>query len=101
MLHRPALPVLALTLGLALAGCIQVPELDEIGDPKAQSADYPDLIPLGPVVARSTDPVQASAELKADLTGRTAALQRRADALRQTDVLDEEAHQRLLTGLGQ
>lgn len=103
MSTRPAVTLLALALFAAtgIAGCIEVPALDDAGDPQAENADYPDLIPLGPVVARSTDPVEASAELKADLTGRTAQLQRRADALRQNDVLDEESRQRLLQGLGQ
>lgn len=103
MSTRLAVNVLAMTLvlGAGIAGCIEVPALDEVGDPQAASADYPDLIPLGPVVAGSTDPVEASADLKADLTGRTAQLQRRADALRQNDVLDEESRQRLLQGLGQ
>ena len=41
----------------------------------------------------------ASEELETGLVGRAAGLQRRADALRQSDVLDPSARQRLLRGI--
>ncbi|OWU69046.1 hypothetical protein ATO3_23300 [Marinibacterium profundimaris] len=90
---------LLLALGLGLAGCIEVPALDEAGDPALETADYPELIPLGPILAASTDPVTQAADLQADLQGRAARLQRQADALRGSDVLDPASRRRLQRGI--
>ncbi|WP_428928461.1 hypothetical protein [Marinibacterium sp. SX1] len=86
-------------MALALAGCIEVPALDRAGDPDVTGGDYPALIPLGPVVAASVDPVATGTELQGDLAGRVARLQGRADSLRRDEVLDPEARQRLLRQL--
>lgn len=103
MTRSRRMPIARLALAFALTlggmGCIQVPELDEAGDPALDTADFPELIPLGPVVAASADPSEASADLQADLQGRAARLQRQAEALRNSEVLDPAARARLQQGL--
>lgn len=46
-LRLPA-PILALTL---LAGCISAPDLSRAPEPQALAAPYPELAPLGPLIA--------------------------------------------------
>ena len=93
-------PALLIALSAGLAGCIDAPELDRLDTKEIARTPYPALIPLDPVLAGSTgSPAAASEELETGLVGRAAGLQRRADALRQSDVLDPSARQRLLRGI--
>ncbi|MBB96845.1 MAG: hypothetical protein CML68_19885 [Rhodobacteraceae bacterium] len=96
---------LTATLALLLTGCIEAPELDAVADPELARAAYPELIPLGPVIAAGTaatgaTPESQGADLQAGLEGRVARLQSQAEALRRSDVLDTEARQRLMRQLG-
>ncbi len=82
----------------ALAGCAQFPQLDRTITPALEAAPYPDLVPLGPVLARAqatgVDPVRGNAVLDA----RVAALRARAARLRGS-VLTGRESQRLAQGL--
>ena len=82
MVYRSAprpLSFAALLLGVALlGGCTQFPALDRTITPEMEAADYPDLVPIDPLLAQAKagriDPVQTEAML----TGRAAQLQSRA-----------------------
>lgn len=89
---------MALCAGL-MTGCIEAPELERLEDRAGADNRYPSLVPLGPILASSGDPATGSADLEADLGARVAGLQRRADTLRQADVLDPVARRRLLRGV--
>lgn len=71
---RTALPVI-----LVLAGCADIPPLDGTLSAAAQAAPYPRLMPLDDIAA-------APVIDNTDMDVRIAALQRRAAALRQTDL---------------
>lgn len=68
----------------ALVACgPDVPALDARLGPEARAADFPDLVPLGPLLAGvDTVPVRAAATEGLSLEARTADLRRRAAALR-------------------
>lgn len=81
------------------AACTQLPELDGIVEPHIETAPYPDLLPLEPILAAasgsSLDPVREQNNLQA----RLAMLRARADRLRGS-VLNGPEKQRLERGLG-
>jgi len=85
MLYRSAprsVSFIALWLGVVvLSGCAQFPALDRTITPEMEAADYPDLVPIDPLLAQAKagriDPVQTEAEL----TGRAAQLNSRADRI--------------------
>jgi hypothetical protein len=83
---------------LLTGACTQFPELDQRITPAMEAAEYPALVPLGPVLAqaRSTqiEPDRAGAALDA----RVAALNARAARLRGS-VLSGSENQRLSQGL--
>lgn len=90
---------LALWAGAALlAACTQFPALDRTITPELEAAQYPDLVPLGPVLASArssgTEPEQATAAIDA----RVARLKARAARLRGS-VLNGAERQRLEKGL--
>lgn len=64
------------------ASCTRVPEIDEKITPDLKSAAYPDLIPLNGEFEPHATPSEESEKLEASLKARSAAAQRRADALR-------------------
>ena len=82
----------------ALSGCGEYPELNDTVTPQLEASSYPDLVPLGPVLAQAstqgTDPVQAQASAEA----RVAALRARAARLRGS-VLSGAERVRLAEGL--
>ena len=83
---------------LALAGCTQFPELDRtIGD-EAEAADYPELIPLEPVLSRLDDPAEGNAQTEEALQARVAALRARAARLSGT-VVDGQTQARMQRGV--
>lgn len=84
--------ILLLTAGLA--GCVQVPELDERIPAARRTAPYPDLIPLDGALGAPVDPEQEATELQETLEVRSAALRSRAGAV-QAPVIDEDAKDRL------
>jgi len=69
---------------LALAACgPDVPALDDRIGPEARVADFPALVPLGPILAGvDTIPPRAAATEGQGLEARAADLRRRAAALR-------------------
>ncbi len=72
----------ALLVGAAvLSGCAEFPALDRTITPKMEAADYPDLVPIDPLLAEAKagriDPLRTEAEL----TGRAARLDARASRL--------------------
>ncbi|KEJ89269.1 hypothetical protein [Sulfitobacter donghicola] len=89
----------ALWASVALLGaCTQFPALDHTISPELANADYPELVPLQPVLAAAqnsrVEPVQAGAAID----GRVAALKARAARLRGS-VLTGAERQRLAKGL--
>ena len=85
MLYRFAprsLSIVALVLGGALlAGCTQFPELDRTITPEMEAADYPDLVPIDPLLAQAEAGRIDPAQTEAELTGRAAGLQSRASRI--------------------
>lgn len=80
-----------------MAACTQFPALDRTITPELAAAEYPALVPLGPVLAAArtpgVDPVQSTAAID----GRVAALRARAARLRGA-VLSGAETQRLAQG---
>ncbi len=112
--------VAVLTLLLAVAGCIEVPELDQTITEEAKRAPYPNLVPvepiraavpkpqIGPGLAPSLDARADALKNKADslknspevdLAARADALQRRADTLNQEPVIDAATKARMERGV--
>lgn len=83
MLRLLALSCLA---GLVACGPSR-PELDSRISPEGRAADYPALVPLGPLLVRVDDLLPGTgAEVGQTLEARAAGLRRRAEALRQMDL---------------
>ena len=75
---------ISLTL-VGLSACTTFPALDDAVSPTAQAADYPDLVPLEPLLAARAPERAADATpeaIRATLEGRLARLQARATRLR-------------------
>ena len=94
---RGRVGILFLT-GLALAGCINVPELGERNLGALRDADYPELRPLGPLLGTQTAPREQSQDLSDNLIARRASLEARAASLR-GEVLSPEDEERLKQGV--
>ncbi len=84
-------------LALALTACTQFPELDSTITPELEAAEYPDLVPVEPLLAQAragrVDPQQTEAAL----LGRVSRLRARAARLRGS-VLTGRERQRLRNG---
>ncbi|MGJ8625625.1 MAG: hypothetical protein ACSHXB_01585 [Sulfitobacter sp.] len=97
MKNRAALCFLPIAM-LALNACTQFPALDRTITPALANAEFPELVPLDPLLARATagrvDPVQTEAALSA----RVSRLRARAARLRGS-VLTGRERQRLAEGL--
>lgn len=97
MKYRAALCLLPIAF-LALTACTQFPALDRTITPELANAEFPELVPLDPLLARATagriDPVQTQAVLIA----RVSRLRARAARLRGS-VLTGRERQRLAEGL--
>lgn len=99
-LRRIMLLSYAGALSTGLTGCLEVPDdFDRSVTAESARAPYPQLIPLGPVLAAGADQSVTADTLQDDLAARIARMQRRADGLRGADVLDTETRQRLLDGI--
>ena len=92
------LSVLVTTLTLLCAGCTEFPQLDRTITPEMERADYPDLVPLAPLLASATGGRVNQAAAEAELTARVARLRARAARL-QESVLTGRERQRLEQGL--
>ncbi len=92
-------------LALVLAGCTQFPELDRTIEPGAEAADFPDLVPLEPILAAQASPekrsqqAQETREAEETVAARQEALRARADTLR-GGVIDPETQDRMRRGVG-
>lgn len=71
-----------LLLALLLSACTQFPVLDDRLSDAARAADYPDLLPLAPLIAARSIPAERGPEITASLEGRVSALNARASRLR-------------------
>lgn len=83
---------------LLAAGCTTFPELDGAVSPTAEAADYPDLVPLEPllVAAEATGPSpQATTQ---SLNARVSALRARAAGLRR-GIIDPATRRRMAAGV--
>ncbi len=94
--RRLTLPLI--TALLWLAACTQFPALDATITPELAAADYPELVPLEPLLAQASagriDPVAT----QSGLTGRVAGLRARAARLRGS-VLTGNERVRLAEGM--
>lgn len=85
--------------GLLLMGaCTQFPALDKTVTPALENAEYPALVPLGPVLASASQTGVAPDQATAAIDARVAALRARAARLRGS-VLTGAERQRLSQGL--
>jgi hypothetical protein len=83
-------------LGLTLGACTQFPDLDGTVAPDLAGADFPALVPLGPLLASAVPTGAAdTAQTTQDLQSRIAALRARAQALQRRPVLDDGSQSRL------
>ncbi|WP_298846323.1 hypothetical protein [uncultured Ruegeria sp.] len=73
------LPVLPLFL--LFAGCADIPELEGSEPASVRSAAYPRLVPLQETLGPSIDPISQAAVVEEDLTQRSEALAKKAQAL--------------------
>lgn len=89
----------ALMAALTLAGaCTQFPALDRTVTPQLEAAEYPDLVPLAPVLASANAGGIEPEQTGATIDRRIAALKARAARLRGS-VLSGAERQRLAKGL--
>ncbi len=96
---KRAILLLVLAGPFALVGaCTQFPALDRTITPELEAADYPALVPLGPVIAAARDTDTDPARTTAAIDARVAALRARAARLRGA-VLSGPERQRLAEGL--
>ncbi|NVO54769.1 hypothetical protein HW561_03080 [Rhodobacteraceae bacterium B1Z28] len=79
-------PLPLLILILACAGCADIPELEGSEPPSVKTSAYPRLIPLQDVLGPTADPVSEAAEVEEDLTARSEALAKKAQALQNAQV---------------
>ena len=86
---------LIFVLSATLAGCGDIPALDQAISPEAERADYPVLLPLDDSLAPTNGQITGP-DLEASLAPRLAALRARAAAMRRP-VIDEAAKARLAT----
>lgn len=99
MRHRPArLPVLAAALLVgAVAGCSRFPALDDTVSDSARTAPYPDLVPVGMLLAQ-VPPDRIAPDTDDASKARAARLRARAAALRGT-VIDTHTSARMGRGI--
>lgn len=71
---------------LALAGCADIPELEGSESRELRQAPYPSLIPLDGTLGSPADPVSEAAEVEEELTTRSEALAKRAEALQNAEI---------------
>ncbi|MEM6305765.1 MAG: hypothetical protein AAF744_13690 [Pseudomonadota bacterium] len=84
-------------LALGLSSCTQFPELDRTITPELEAADFPDLVPVEPLLAQATAGQVNAEATEAALIGRVARLRARAARLRGS-VLSGRERQRLSQG---
>lgn len=85
-----------LIFALVPAACTQFPQLDGTVPPEQAAAPFPDLVPLGPVIARAGD--SRAETIQTDLGPRLANLRARAAGLR-GPVISPDQRARMLRGV--
>ena len=75
-----------LFLFLSVAACTQFPALDGTISPELENADFPDLVPIEPLLAGAAPVVANPVETTETLSARVAALRGRAEALRRRNI---------------
>ncbi|MEP1352514.1 MAG: hypothetical protein ABJX32_18480 [Tateyamaria sp.] len=85
----------SLILCLTLAACTQFPELDGTVAPDLRDADFPQLVPIEPLLNANAPVVADPIQTTQALDGRIAALRARAAALQESDVVDAETERQL------
>lgn len=98
MKHARILAAFGASLALLAGACTQFPALDRTLTPELVSADYPALVPLGPVLAAAQTGTVEPAQTSAAIDARVAALKARAARL-SGSVLSGAERQRLAQGL--
>ncbi len=83
---------------LLLAGCADIPDLDDNLTPAARSAPYPALVPIAPLLAGTEQAQQIKEGTAPALQGRVAALRARAARLR-GGVVDGGTRRRMDSGV--
>ena len=89
--------LLLLPLCAALAACTPFPELEGAQTPGVAEAPWPDLLPLGPLLAEAAPP-RATPEQQEGLETRASALRARAAGL-QGPVVDAQTRARVAAGV--
>lgn len=90
----------ALALIVLLAGCAEFPALDGTIPPQAEAADFPELVPLAPLLAERRGTGTDAAATTRTLDARIANLRSRARALQTRPVVDSSTRDRLRGALG-
>jgi hypothetical protein len=81
-----------------LGACTQFPVLDDSVPDALARAEYPDLVPLDPLLAGLSDAPANNAQIEANLQGRVAALRARAARLR-GPIVDSATRARMRAGV--
>ncbi len=79
-------PLPLIFLLLTAAGCADIPELEGSETEALRRSPYPKLLPLDATLGAPVDPVNEAAEVEEDLTARSEALAKRAEALQNAQI---------------
>lgn len=88
-----------LVLCLALTGCTQFPALDGAISAELENADFPALVPVETLLARSEPIVRDPVQTTQALESRVAGLRARANTLQNRAIIDARTKSRLLAAL--
>jgi hypothetical protein len=88
----------AVALLIALAACAEFPALDDTVPPAQARSDFPDLVPLAPLIAQAGAATSTAATAASDLSPRLAGLNARAARLR-GPVIPAPVRTRMLRGI--
>ena len=89
--------VMVSALALAVAGCAEFPDLNSTVSPELETAAFPKLVPVEPLLARA-DEVQITDETSAGIAARVARLRARAARLKGS-VVDRGTRARMRDGV--
>ena len=93
-MRRIVLPVLTGCV-LGLGACTEFPDVAAATSGRAETAPYPDLVPLGPLLARTAAHTSQAAPTTTAEASRVAALRARAARLRAASVIAQSDRDRL------
>ncbi len=98
MQMRPSLIICTVLASSLLAGCTDMPDLDDRLTPAARSAPYPALVPVEPLLAQASADQQITDDTAPALQSRVAGLRARAARLRGS-VVDGSTRSRMGNGV--